>query len=90
MSRSREFEHSEPMRQAQADLVGLRKRLKRLHWISRGRGYDNMARRELELARVKLDELEHWLGAASHALNAGGARAAKLGFPPGEPEDGDG
>lgn len=70
-----DFEHSEDLRAAFADLADLRKRIKRLHWMSGGEGYDNMGRREIEQARVKVDEAEFWLAAGSRALNAGGRRA---------------
>ena len=70
-----DYEHMAALRAAQADVIDLRKRIRKLHWIAGGRGYDNMARRELEHARDKLDELDHWLAGAARALHAGGQRA---------------
>lgn len=77
----REYEHSDALREAQATLRELRSRAKKLHWISGGAGYDNMGARELDQLRVKIDEAEFWLAAASRSLNAGGKRAQKAGLP---------
>ena len=77
---SLDYEHSDALREAQQALITLRHRVRRLHWMSGGKGYDNMGRRELEQVRVKLDEADFWLAAASRALNAGGQRAVSLGF----------
>lgn len=71
------YEHSETLVAAQQALIKLRHATRKLWWMSGGRGYDNMGRRELEHVRTKLDEADHWLAAASRALNAGGARAAR-------------
>jgi hypothetical protein len=73
-------EHGEHLVVAQEALLELRKRLKKLNWISGGRGYDNMGKRELENCRNKLDELDFWLAAASRSLYAGSQRAASLGY----------
>lgn len=74
------YEHSEDLRQAEQDLADLRKRVRRMYWMSGGRGYDNMGRRELEQVRIKLDEASFWLSAATRSLNAGGERAIAEGF----------
>ena len=71
----REYEHSATLREAQAALITLRHRVRRLHWMSGGEGYDGMGRRELEHVRTKLDEADFWLAAASRSLAAGGKRA---------------
>ena len=75
-----DYEHTETLAEAWESMAVLRKRLRRLHFFSGGKGYDNMGRRELDQARVKVDEADFWLAAASRALNAGGARAIKLGY----------
>lgn len=73
-------EHAEHLTAAQEAVLELRRRLKKLHWIAGGIGYDNMGRRELENVRDKLDELDFWLSAASRSLYAGGKRAESLGY----------
>lgn len=74
------YEHTLDLREAQRAASALRSRCKRLWWIAGGEGYDNMGSRELEQVRVKLDELEFWLAAASRSLNAGGKKAVAEGF----------
>jgi len=78
------FEHSHELAAAHAALIELRLHTRRLHWMSGGKGYDNMGRRELEQVRVKIDEADFWLAAASRSLNAGGKRAVASGFWPRE------
>jgi len=73
-----DYEHSETLAAAQQALINLRHATRTLWWMSGGRGYDNMGRRELEHVRTKLDEADHWLAAASRSLNAGGARSARM------------
>lgn len=75
-----DYEHTETMREAREALIKSRKRVRHLHWISGGKGYNNMGKRELEIARTKLDEAEHWLSAASGSLNAGAKRAIAEGY----------
>ncbi len=75
-----EYEHSQALREAQSALVTLRHRARLLHWLSGGRGYDGMGRRESERLRDKLDEADFWLGGLARALNAGGERAQSLGY----------
>lgn len=74
------FEHSEALQEAQQELIRLRSRIRKLHWIAGGKGYDNMGRRELGHVRDKLDEADHWLASASQSLAAGGRRAHAEGF----------
>jgi len=76
------YEHSDALSEAQDALITLRHRLRKLHWMSGGQGYDNMGARELEQVRLKLDEADMWLAAASRSLNAGGKRAIAAGFQP--------
>ena len=76
------YEHTLDLREAQKAASALRSRCKRLWWISGGAGYDNMGSRELQQVRVKLDELEFWLAAASRSLAAGGERAVAAGYAP--------
>lgn len=82
-----DYEHTDDLRGAQAALIELRKRVRRLHWLSGGAGYDNMGARELVQVRVKLDEADMWLAAASRSLNAGGRRAVREGYGPGAGKD---
>lgn len=81
------FEHSRDLREAHKDMTDLRKRIKRLLWVSAGKGYDGMGQRELENARDRLDEAAHWLNAAGGSLSAGGKRAVAEGFPPRPPKE---
>jgi hypothetical protein len=76
----RTFEHDVALREAFEQIQALRKRLKRLHWISGGRGYENMGKREIEQARNRLDEAAFWLNQASGSLAAGGKRAVAEGY----------
>lgn len=77
-----QYEHSEALSEAQKALITLRARVRELHWLSGGKGYDNMGARELNQVRNKLDEADMWLAAASRSLNAGGKRAIASGFYP--------
>lgn len=79
MSNPPGYEHTAAMQEAFDAAATLRKRIKRLHWIAGGAGYDNMGKRELEQARARMDEAMHWLNAASSSLLAGGKRAKGLG-----------
>lgn len=72
---ARDYEHSHALREAFEAIIVLRKRFKRLHWISGGAGYDNMGKREIEQARNRLDEAAFWLNQASGSLAAGAKRA---------------
>jgi len=76
------YEHSVTLRDAQQELISLRRKVRHLHWISGGVGYDNMGARELDQVRLKLDEADHWLAAAAGPLRAGAKRAAKQGYGP--------
>lgn len=75
-----EFEHTTDLQAARGALLELRKRVRALHWISGGHGYDGMGRRESEQLRVKLDEAEFWLSSMTRSLNAGGKRARAQGY----------
>jgi hypothetical protein len=74
----REFEHTRDLGIAREAIIEARQRVRKLGWISGGAGYEGMGKRELEQARLKLDEAEHWLSAATGQLNAGGKRAFKV------------
>lgn len=75
-----DYEHSDVLDEAQDALIRLRRATRTLWWMSGGRGYDNMGRRELDHIRTKLDEADFWLAAASRHLNEGGGRAKKQGY----------
>lgn len=75
-----DYEHTAAILEAREALIQCRSRIRKLHWISGGRGYDNMGKRELEMTRLKLDEAEHWLSSATGSLNAGAKRARSQGF----------
>lgn len=87
---SEEFEHSAALREAQEALVIVRQRVRHLHWLSGGGGYDGMGKRDLEQVRTKLDEADMWLARASNSLRAGGKRAIAEGYVPFGGKEGDG
>lgn len=73
-----EYEHTQALRDVEAAVTTLRNRIRKLHWIAGGKGYDNMGKRELENARNRADEAAFWIAAASRSLNAGAQRYESL------------